>query len=178
MSGWSSLVNTPIKMYYKAMMRIVANEQVWKTHMTCSRKTGKWRQFDAVIRRSRCICKSKGNSLCLVGNSTIPLHDKRQIPQGAGCWSDPEKTTGLLWTISLATVSLAIPTGLIHVTCVRTILTNMDSLPAPIDGRVEPLNANDSPLILIRETHQIQTTSQINRQPQGEGTRVRRRDNF
>lgn len=48
----------------------------------------------------------------------------------------------------------------------------------PIDGRVEPLDANDSPLILIRETHQIQTTSRINRQVLGEGTWVTYRDNF
>lgn len=34
----------------------------------------------------------------------------------------------------------------------------------PINGRVESLNANDSPLILIRETHQIQTMSGVNRQ--------------
>lgn len=67
--------------------------------------------------------------------------------------------------------AVALATSLIHVTPVHTILTNTDSFPAPINGRVEPLNANDSPLILIRETHQIQMTFQINRQVQGRGHR-------
>lgn len=73
---------------------------------------------------------------------------------------------------------MARPTSLIPVIPIHTILTDTNSLLAPIDGRVEPLNANDSALILIRETHQIQTTSQINRQVQGEGTGVIQRDNF
>lgn len=58
----------------------------------------------------------------------------------------------------------------IPVTPVHTILTDTNSLFAPIDGRVQQFNANDSAPILIRETHQIQTTSQVNRQVQGQGT--------
>lgn len=67
-------------------------------------------------------------------------------------------------------VAMARPTTLLPVIPVHSILTNTDSLPAPIDGRVEPLNANDSPLILIRGTHKIQMTSQINRQVKRDGT--------
>lgn len=65
---------------------------------------------------------------------------------------------------------MARPNTLIPVTSVRTILTNTYSLFVPIDEHVKQLNANDSTLILIRETHQIQTTSQINQQAEGEAT--------
>lgn len=61
-------------------------------------------------------------------------------------------------------------TSLIPVNPVHTTLAHAD---CPINGRVEPLNANDSPLILIRETHQIQTTSQVNRQAGARGVESR-----
>lgn len=71
--------------------------------------------------------------------------------------------------------ALAVSSSFTPVTCV---LTNTDSFPIPINTFVETLNATDSSLILIREKHQIQTTSQINQQVEARGTRVTYRDNF
>lgn len=78
-------------------------------------------------------------------------------------------TRGLVGYLSCSSISadMTQPSSFIPVTPVHTILTNTDSLSTPINGCVDPLNANDSPLILIRETHQIQTTSQIIRQVDG-----------
>lgn len=121
-----------------------------------------------------------GNSLCIFfRKSSAPWCE---IPV---CQTTPEVTSKKHHTdcLTRSGVAVARRTSLIPVTPVHAILTHTHTHaptppPCPIDGRVEPLNANDSPLILIRETHQIQTTSQINRQVQGEGTGVRNRGNF
>lgn len=120
-----------------------------------------------------------GNSLCIFFRK--PSAPWCEIPV---CQTAPEVTSkNTIQTVSLGPVLLWLDAPVWFLSLLSTLSSHTHThTPTPppclIDGRVEPLNANDSPLILIRETHQIQTTSQINRQVQGEGTGVRNRGNF
>lgn len=133
-----------------------------------------WSQQPATVRSDAVITKSQARylqdqmqlSLLFFIKSTAPLYDQKQFCQKAMChlhlrWHKKKHSGCYIDHLTWSGVAVARPTGLIPVNPVHTILTNTN---CPIDGHVEPLNANDSPLILIRETHQIQTTSQINRQ--------------
>lgn len=85
-----------------------------------------------------------------------------QFCQKAMCqcmWRDIKNTMDVIWTILLGLVLLWLHPP-VWVLSILTSPTHQLS-PHPIDRRVELLDANDSTLILIRETHQIQTIPQI-----------------